>query len=143
MPAADGLLDLSRTAPPRLPMHFSPRSSSRQIGNGVPQKRERERFQSFRFSSQLPKRPVPVLSGCQLMVLLSSTMRSLRAVSLDKPAIQWIIEDRLVRTPAVRIVVHVLLALESLALLLQSRSRVRYSGLQPSQKPSCPRHHPH
>ena len=62
-------------------MHFSAvPSSSRQMGSGVPQKRERERFQSFRFSSQLPKRPEPVDSGCQPMVLLSYTMRSFFAV---------------------------------------------------------------
>ena len=63
------------------PMHFSLRLSSRQIGNGVPQKRERLKFQSLRFSNQLPKRPVPVDSGCQLMVLLSSTIRAFAAVS--------------------------------------------------------------
>ena len=62
-------------------MHFSALpSSSRQMGSGVPQKRLRERFQSFRFSSQLPKRPVPVDSGCQLMVLFSSNIRSFLAV---------------------------------------------------------------
>ena len=37
-------------------------------GRGVPQKRERLRFQSTRFSSQFPKRPIPVDSGFQLMV---------------------------------------------------------------------------
>ena len=63
------------------PMQISSRVSLfLQIGSGVPQKRERDRFQSFRFSSQLPKRPVPVLSGFQLMLLLSSTIRSLHAV---------------------------------------------------------------
>jgi hypothetical protein len=63
-------------------MQSSSPSSERQIGSGVPQKRERERFQSFRLSSQLPKRPVPVDSGYQLMVLLSSLMRSLQADDL-------------------------------------------------------------
>src|SRR6185437_2473296 len=63
------------------PIHFSSVPfSSRQIGSGVPQKRERERFQSTRFSSQLPKRPVPVDSGFQLMVLFSSTILSFTAV---------------------------------------------------------------
>ena len=61
-------------------MQTSSPSSSLHIGSGVPQKRERERFQSLRFSSQLPKRPVPVDSGCQLIVLLSSAMRSFFAV---------------------------------------------------------------
>ena len=63
------------------PMHFSWRFSSRQMGSGVPQKRERERFQSLRFSSQLPKRPVPVDSGCQWMVLLRATISCFFAVS--------------------------------------------------------------
>ena len=58
------------------PMQISSPSSERQMGSGVPQKRERERFQSFRLSSQLPKRPLPVDSGCQPMVLFSSLMRS-------------------------------------------------------------------
>ncbi len=63
-------------------MHISSPSSERQMGSGVPQKRERDRFQSFRLSSQLPKRPVPVDSGCQLMVLFSSDIRSFLAVLL-------------------------------------------------------------
>ena len=49
-------------------------------GSGVPQKRERERFQSTRPSSHLPKRPVPVDSGFQRIVLLSSIIRSRSAV---------------------------------------------------------------
>src|ERR1035438_7429915 len=55
-------------------------SCERQIGRGVPQKRERDRFQSTRFSSQFPNRPVPVDSGFQLIVLFSSIIRSLCAV---------------------------------------------------------------
>ncbi len=63
------------------PMHLSSeRSSVAQIGSGVPQNRERERFQSLRFSSHLPKRPVPVDSGFQRIVPFSSIMRSLSAV---------------------------------------------------------------
>ena len=65
-----------------LPMHISSPSSDRQIGKGVPQKRLRERFQSFKLSSQLPKRPVPVDSGCQLIVLFNSDIRSLHAEDL-------------------------------------------------------------
>ena len=57
-------------------------SSLVQIGIGIPQKRERDRFQSFKFSNQLPKRPVPVASGFQLMVLFNSIIRSLAAVDL-------------------------------------------------------------
>ncbi|RYD82447.1 MAG: hypothetical protein EOP53_03700, partial [Sphingobacteriales bacterium] len=57
-----------------------------QIGSGVPQKRERLKFQSTRFSSQLPNLPVPVEAGFQLMVLFSSIMRSLKAVVLMNQA---------------------------------------------------------
>ena len=56
-------------------------SSVRQIGKGMPQKRERLRFQSFTFSSHFPKRPVPVLSGFHVIVLFSSIMRSFAAVA--------------------------------------------------------------
>jgi len=38
-------------------------SSVRQMGNGIPQKRDRERFQSFALASQFPKRPSPVDFG--------------------------------------------------------------------------------
>ena len=63
------------------PMHFSSfLSSVIQIGRGVPQYLERERFQSTRFSSHLPNLPVPVDGGFQLMVLLSSIIRSRKAV---------------------------------------------------------------
>src|SRR5574344_895497 len=62
------------------PIQSSLPSLSRHTGRGVPQKRERERFQSFRFSSQFPKRPVPVDSGCQLIVLFNSYIRSFLAV---------------------------------------------------------------
>src|SRR3990167_5863412 len=65
------------------PMHISffP-SFDFHIGRGVPQKRERERFQSTKFSSQLPKRPVPVDAGFQLMFLFNSIILSFRAVVL-------------------------------------------------------------
>ena len=49
-------------------------------GSGVPQKRERDRFQSTSPSSHLPKRPVPVDSGIQRIVRLSSIIRSRSAV---------------------------------------------------------------
>ena len=76
-----------------LPMHFSSpplffsiklfsASMVFQMGNGVPQKRLRLRFQSTMFSSQLPKRPSPVDLGFQLMVLFSSTILSFTAVVL-------------------------------------------------------------
>ena len=68
-------------------MHFSSLPSSvRQIGRGVPQKRLRDRFQSWMFSSHWPKRPVPVDSGFQVMVLFSSTIWSLTAEALMNQA---------------------------------------------------------
>ena len=56
-------------------------SSVDQMGMGMPQNRERLRFQSFRFSNHFPNRPDPVLAGFQRMVLFSSCMRSLAAVA--------------------------------------------------------------
>src|SRR5690554_1965501 len=50
-------------------------SSDVQIGIGIPQKRERDKFQSLTFSNHFPKRPDPVDSGFQLMVLFNSIMR--------------------------------------------------------------------
>src|SRR5699024_43581 len=65
------------------PMHSSWLPSSvRQIGSGVPQYLERERFQSTRFSNQFPNLPVPVDSGFQLIVLFSATSLSFTAVVL-------------------------------------------------------------
>ena len=60
------------------PMHFSSNPSSvLQIGRGVPQNLERLRFQSTKFSNQLPNLPIPVASGFQLIVLFNSTSLSL------------------------------------------------------------------
>ena len=56
-------------------------SSVRQRGNGIPQYRERLKFQSFSDSSQFPNRPVPVLAGFHWMVLFRACMRSLAAVA--------------------------------------------------------------
>ena len=60
---------------------------------------------------------------CRLWLPIDSLIQfyhTLLACSIfDKPAIQWIIKDWLISTPTVRIVVNVLLALESLAFLLQ------------------------
>ena len=50
------------------------------IGSGVPQNLDLLKFQSTRFSSQLPKRPVPVDSGCQLMSLFLLIKSSLSLV---------------------------------------------------------------
>jgi hypothetical protein len=76
-PAATDL-SISACSSAMEPMHFSSVPSAvLQIGSGVPQKRERLKFQSTKFSSQFPNLPVPVASGFHWMVLLSSTMRSL------------------------------------------------------------------
>ena len=61
-------------------------SSVRQIGSGVPQKRLRLRFQSWMFSSHWPKRPVPVDSGFQVIVLFRATISSFTAVVLMNQA---------------------------------------------------------
>ena len=50
------------------------------IGIGIPQKRERERFQSTKFSNQLPNLPSPVDFGFQLMVLFKSIILFLQSV---------------------------------------------------------------
>ena len=51
------------------------------IGNGIPQKRERDKFQSFAFASQLPNLPSPVDLGFQLIDLFNSCIRSLNSVT--------------------------------------------------------------
>ena len=74
-------LSISAISSATEPMHFSSAwSSVAHTGSGVPQKRERDRFQSTSPSSHLPKRPDPVDSGRQRMVLFSSIIRSRRAV---------------------------------------------------------------
>ena len=67
-----------------LPMHSNTSGflSLCQIGSGVPQYRCLDIAQSTLFSSQVPNLPVPVLLGFQLIVLLSSTIRSFTAVVL-------------------------------------------------------------
>ena len=62
------------------PMQVSvPQSSQRQTGSGVPQKRSRDSAQSTLFSSQSPKRPCLMCSGCQPMASFSRSSSSLRA----------------------------------------------------------------
>src|SRR5690554_1669300 len=64
------------------PIHstYSGSLSLTQIGMGVPQKRCREIAQSTLFSSQVPKRPLPVLSGFQFILEFNSTIRSFTLV---------------------------------------------------------------
>src|SRR4051794_20747922 len=57
-------------------------SSVLQIGSGIPQYLERDKFQSFAFFSQFPKRPSPVDFGFQLMVSFRSNILSLISVTL-------------------------------------------------------------
>ena len=51
-------------------------SPSVHTGSGVPQKRSRESAQSTLLASQFPNLPSRMFCGTQLMVRLSSTMRS-------------------------------------------------------------------
>ena len=48
-------------------------SLERQIGRGIPQNRDRDKFQSLALASQFPKRPSPVDFGFQLMELFRAT----------------------------------------------------------------------
>ena len=61
---------------------FSFLSSVTQIGKGTPQYLDRDKFQSTRFSNQLPNLPSPVDFGFQLIVLFSLIILSLSAVVL-------------------------------------------------------------
>src|SRR6056297_970582 len=57
-------------------------SSVRQIGNGIPQYLDLDRFQSLALANQFPKRPSPVDFGFQLMVWFNSNIRSFTSVTL-------------------------------------------------------------
>ena len=57
-------------------------SSVLQIGNGIPQKRERDKFQSLALANQLPKRPSPVDLGFQFMVVFNSCILPFTSVTL-------------------------------------------------------------
>ena len=61
--------------------------------------------QSCTFSSQSPKRPFPMLSGIQLIVLLLRIRSSLHRSHLDEPGLSCVIDQRSVTSPAVRIAV--------------------------------------
>ncbi len=74
------IADLSSSTDPMMRSSFP--SSVLQIGSGIPQYRERERFQSLALESQFPNLPSPVAFGFQLMLWLSSNMRSLTSVTL-------------------------------------------------------------
>ena len=64
-------------------MHMKSPSPSVHTGNGVPQKRSRDSAQSTLLASQFPNRPSRMVSGTQLMVRFSSTIRSrIRLVSM-------------------------------------------------------------
>ena len=61
------------------PTHVSWPSVQRQMGSGVPQYRSRDRAQSTLFSSQLPKRPCLMCSGCQPIRSFSRSSASRRS----------------------------------------------------------------
>ena len=101
-------------------MHFSSLwSSVAQIGSGVPQYRERDRFQSTRFSSHLPKRPEPVLAG-----FLQRDQPVFDGRRFDEPRVQRVVQHRFIGTPAMRIVVRVLFDLEYFVLEFQLHAQV-------------------
>ena len=52
-----------------------------QIGRGIPQNLDLDRFQSLALASQFPNLPSPVDFGFQLIVLLSSTSLSFLSVT--------------------------------------------------------------
>ena len=56
-------------------------SSVRHIGRGIPQYLDLDKFQSFAFANQLPKRPSPVALGFQLTPRFNSNIRSLKSVT--------------------------------------------------------------
>ena len=57
-------------------------SSVRQIGKGIPQYRDLDKFQSLALANQLPNRPSPVALGFQLIPKFKSNIRSLKSVTL-------------------------------------------------------------
>ncbi len=61
--------------------------------------------QSCTFSSQSPKRPLPILSGIQLMVLLLRIRSSLYCSHADEPGLTCVVDQRSIASPAVGIAV--------------------------------------
>ena len=76
-----GLADIVRPADDAF-AEREPQREVLQIGRGIPQYRDRERFQSLAVESQFPKRPSPVAFGFQLISWLSSYIRSRTSVTL-------------------------------------------------------------
>ena len=65
------------------PIHISSFPSSvLQIGRGIPQNLDLERFQSFTFSSHFSNLPSPVDFGFQLILLFNDTILSLKEEAL-------------------------------------------------------------
>ena len=75
------------------------------------------------FSSHLPKRPVPVDSGFQLICVFTIIFSRTAVVRMNQ-LLSGIVEHRLVSTPAVGVGMHVLLDPERLALLLEHHAEV-------------------
>ncbi len=60
------------------PIHISSEPFSvLQIGNGIPQNLDLDKFQSFTFSNHLPNLPSPVDFGFQFIEVFNSTIESL------------------------------------------------------------------
>ena len=57
-------------------------SSVLQIGNGIPQNLDLDKFQSLAFSNQFPNLPSPVDFGFQLILLFKSYIVSLNSETL-------------------------------------------------------------
>ena len=79
---SSGQLEDSSRSSAMLPTAWRWPHSHSQMFSGVPQYRFRLTAQSWTFSSQSPKRPLPMLSGIQWMVLLLRMRSSFTAVIL-------------------------------------------------------------
>ena len=84
-----------------------PQSRHRHTGIGVPQNRSRDSAQSTLFSSQSPKRPCLMCSGCQLMVSFSRSIAAFDRRRAREPRGLGPVDERRAAAPAVRVRVQV------------------------------------
>ena len=84
-----------------------PQSSQRHTGSGVPQKRSRDSAQSTLFSSQSPKRPCLMCSGCQPIDSFSRSSLVLVRGGAREPGGLGPVDERRAAAPAVRVRVRV------------------------------------
>ena len=111
-----------------LPMEcWCPHSHS-QMFSGVPQYRFRLIPQSWTFSNQSPKRPFPIFSGIQWIVLLLRIRSSFTAVIFINQDSRGIVNKRCVTTPAMWIAVFKLGRREKKPPRLSKSSRIRESA---------------